>query len=159
MKRESRRNLVFIAAVSCLAGLPALALAKDEKTKDDESPGKADAGKGTPKKSEGAVVTVVVTGNGKPISQAEVMVKLPPSVGGEIKLPTDSGGSATFKSAGLGAAKVRVIAAGWESALQNVTLKEGAQRVTISLNPLPVPKQADEAKKAPESKASAEVKR
>jgi hypothetical protein len=95
------------------------------------------AGKGAAKKGKGAVLTVVVTGNNKLIAQAEVKVKFPPSVGGEATLPTDEAGEATFNSGGTGTAKVRVIVTGWESTLQDVILKEGPQRLTINLNPLP----------------------
>jgi hypothetical protein len=93
--------------------------------------------KGAAKKGKNAVLTVVVTGNDKLIAQAEVKVKFPPSVGGEATLPTDQAGEATFNSAGTGTAKVRVIVTGWESVLQDVTLKEGPQRLTIKLNSLP----------------------
>src|SRR5262245_47497148 len=55
--------------------------------------------KGALKKATSAVLTVVVTGDSKLISQAEVKVKFPPSVGGEATLPTDQKGEATFTSA------------------------------------------------------------
>ena len=94
-------------------------------------------GKGATKKGKSAVLTVVVTGNNKFIAKAEVKIKFPPSVGGEATLPTDQAGEVTFVSAGTGTAKVRVIVAEWESALQDVILKEGPQRLTIKLSPLP----------------------
>ncbi len=115
---------------------------------DKAEPGKAEGeagkaidadkgGKGAAKKGKSAVLTVVVTGDNKLIAQAEVKVKFPPSVGGEATLPTDQAGEATFNSAGTGTAKVRVIVSGWESVLQDVILKEGSQKLTIKLNPLP----------------------
>ena len=118
---------------------------------DKAAPGKADAkagkitdeekaNKGAAKKSKPAVLTVVVMGKDETITQAEVKVTFPASVGGDATLPTNQAGEATFNSAGTGTAKVRVIVSGWESALQTVVLKEGPQRLTIKLNRLPEPK-------------------
>ena len=42
-----------------------------------------------------------------------------------------------FNLSAIGTAKVRVIVAGWMSVLQDVTLKEGSQRLTIKLTALP----------------------
>jgi hypothetical protein len=93
--------------------------------------------KAAAKKGKNAVLTVVVSGNDKPIAQAEVKVRFPPSVGGEATLPTNQTGEATFNSAATGPAKVRVVVTGWASVLKEVTLKEGPQRLTIKLISLP----------------------
>ena len=95
--------------------------------------GKEKGGKGAAK-SKNAVLTVVVTGKGKPIPQAEVKVKFH---GGEERLPTDQAGEASFRSPVAGTAEVRVIVAGWESVLTEVVLKGGPQRLTIELKALP----------------------
>ena len=63
-------------------------------------------------------------------------MRFPADAGGESMLLTDGEGQATFKAVGSGKARVRVIAPGWASALQEATLKEGAQQVTITLTPL-----------------------
>jgi len=152
----SRRRVLWRALASVIlvsTSRISLGLAKnaDEADKagpDKTTPGKADGGpdkgtnqetgnKGVGKKGKGAVLTVAVTGNGKPIAQAEVKVMFPPSVGGETTRPTDQAGEAIFDSAGTGTAKVRVIVTGWASALKEVVLKEGPQRLTIKLDPLP----------------------
>jgi hypothetical protein len=120
----------------------------DNAEPDKTAPGKADGdpGKGAEKetKSKGvdktgksAVLTVVVIGDGLRIAHAEVMVTFPPSVRGEQTIFTDTEGEATFNSAGTGTAKVRVIVTGWTSFMQEVVLKEGPQRLTIKLKPLP----------------------
>ncbi len=98
-----------------------------------EKDGKEKGGKGAAK-SKNAVLTVVVTGKGKPIPQAEVKVKFH---GGEERLPTDQAGEASFRSPVAGTAEVRVIVAGWESVLTEVVLKGGPQRLTIELKSLP----------------------
>lgn len=128
----------------------AFGLSKHEESQDKVGPVKAEAGKangesgkdngqekgekGTGKKSKSAVLTVVVTGKGKPIPQAEVKVRLPR---GEEKRPTNQAGEASFSSPVGGTAEVRVIVAGWESVLQEVVLKDGPQRLTIELRSLP----------------------
>jgi hypothetical protein len=112
---------------------PGKAAGKAGKLSDEEK-----AGKGAAKKGKNAALTLVVTGNGKPIAQAEVkLFKFPPGVGGELTTSTNPAGEASFNSAGTGAARVRVIAAGWVSVRQEVELKEGPQRLTIKLDPLP----------------------
>lgn len=135
-----RRALVqaFIALGLVLGSRISRAQKKsDEPPGADGEAGKAadaeNAAKGTPKKATTAVLTVVVTGGDKPVAQAEVKVKFPPAVGGEAMRPTNQDGEATFSSAGIGTAKVRVIAKGWESALQEIKLKDGAQRMAIKL--------------------------
>jgi hypothetical protein len=65
---------------------------------------------------------------GKRIRQAEVQVRFPADADGESRLLTDGDERATFKAAGPGKARA--------SALQEVTLKEGAQQITITLTPL-----------------------
>ncbi len=110
---------------------PGKADGQPSKATDDEKGAKADA-----KKGKSALLTVVVMGDGKPVRQAEVVVTFPTGAGGELTLPTGQDGEATFKSAGLGTAKVRVIATGWGSVLKEIALKEGPQRLTITLNSL-----------------------
>ena len=142
---STRRVLLQAVAGLVLAASPVFAFgaAKDrdapEKTPSDKDNGKnkESSAKGAAAKSKGAELTVLVTGNGKPIRQAEVRVAFPSSAGGESKRPTDGAGEATFKAGKPGTVKVRVIASGWESALREVVLKEGSQRVTINLSSLP----------------------
>jgi hypothetical protein len=131
---HGRRALLGAFASVVLARAWRLALgtavadeARDKATEDKGEAGKARPGKadGEAKKGKGVVLTIVVMGDGKKIQQAE-----------ESMLLTDRDGQATFKSAGSGTAKVRVIATGWASALQEVTLKEGTQQLTITLTPL-----------------------
>ncbi len=138
--RFSRRRLlsktlagVFLAVTSPLS----FGRAKNDDVQDDAVPEKAESDKVVAeKKGKNAALTIVVTGNGKPLAQAEVKVKLPAGVGGEATLSTNQSGEAIFNSAGTGTAKVRVIASGWESVLQDVILKGGPQRLTIKLTPL-----------------------
>jgi Tfp pilus assembly protein FimT len=167
----SRRDLLLriVAAALLVAVVPALARSDDDTQKAAgtgkggaaKPAGKTTAGdkttKATNKKSEAAVLTVVVTGNGKPIAQAEVQVKFPPSIGGESKQSSNAAGEATFKSPALGTAKVRVIAAGWESDLKSVELKEGPQKLTVSLNPLSAAGQRADAKKKGANKPPADA--
>lgn len=124
---------VVLARAWRLAPGRAVADEARDKAMEDKGPGKAD---GEAKKGKGVVLTIVVMGDGKKIQQAEVQVRFSASAGGESMLLTDRDGQATFKSAGPGTAKVRVIATGWASALQEVTLKEGTQQLTITLTPL-----------------------
>jgi hypothetical protein len=105
------------------------------------SPGQTGKGDGDEKKGgkaakagKSAVLTVLVTGNGKPVSQAEVKALF--SGGSEATRFTNESGEALFNSAGTGKGSVRVIASGWASAIQDVTLREGTQRVTVELSPL-----------------------
>jgi hypothetical protein len=152
-----RRLLLKVVASSLLIATSRFAFgrAKDQDAPDKAGPDKAGpdkAAKGTAKKPKTAVLTVLVTGNGKPIHQAEVQVKFPSSVGGESRRPTDQSGEAAFNSAGLGTAKVRVIAAGWESALREVVLKEGSQQLPIKLNSLSEAKQPAGAKPLTDTK-------
>jgi hypothetical protein len=90
--------------------------------------------KGAAKKSKGSVLTVVVTGKGKLIPEAEVKVKFS---GVEERRPTNQSGEASFNFPGTGPADVRVIVAGWEGILKQVQLEEGPQRLTIELKALP----------------------
>jgi hypothetical protein len=92
-------------------------------------------GKDTAKKGGNILLTVAVSGNGMPIAQAEVKIKFPKGADDEMTLPTDQAGEAVFKSAGKGVAKVRVIAKGWQTKGQDVSLTEEPQRVTIALTP------------------------
>jgi hypothetical protein len=142
-----RRILLRALAGTILVSTPLFSFgqAKNDGTSDksgaDKGDGKAKdekkGGKSAGKTGAGAVLTVVVTGNGKPVAQAEVKVKFPPGVGGEATLPTNPAGEAIFNSAGTGTATVRVIVTGWESVLKEVVLKQGPQLLTIKLNALP----------------------
>jgi hypothetical protein len=131
-------NVVLARAWRLAPGTAVADEARDKATEDKGEAGKARPGKadGEAKKGKGVVLTIVVMGDGKKIQQAEVQVRFSASAGGESMLLTDRDGQATFKSAGSGTAKVRVIATGWASALQEVTLKEGTQQLTITLTPL-----------------------
>ena len=75
---------------------------------------------------------VVVTGEGKPVNNAEVILK--PATGGELKQFTNGDGEANF-AALPGAAKVRVIATGWVSKRDDVTVAEGKATAKIALEP------------------------
>jgi len=132
---SSRRSLLLVPAAGVFVAMLNWAVGSEKK-----GPGNGEAGKGAVKKVETALLTVAVMGNGNPIARAEVRITFPPSVGGESTLPTGLTGEVTFKSVGLGTAKVRVIATGWTSELREVVLKEGSQRLTIDLKPLAVSK-------------------
>jgi hypothetical protein len=97
----------------------------------DEKKGGKDAGK----KGKGTLLTVAVSGNGMPIAQAEVKIKFQKGADDEMIRPTNQAGEAKFESAGTGIAKVRVIAKGWQTKGQDVSLTEEPQRVMISLTP------------------------
>lgn len=100
----------------------------------DKAKDEMKAGKGAGKAGKGAVLTVIVTGDGKPVAQAEVKVMF--NGGGEVTLLTNQSGEAPFNFAGTGGSTVRVIATGWKSALQEVVLKPGPQQLAIKLKPL-----------------------
>lgn len=121
-----RRALVNALGAALLASAPCLSFGQGNGA---DAPDKAGARKG-------AVLTVVVTGNGKPVDQAEVKVKLASRAGSEATIPTDQRGEAVFKLPGTGAATVRVIATGWESLLKEVLLKEGRQKLPLELKSL-----------------------
>ncbi|HKW95161.1 MAG TPA: hypothetical protein VJX92_24975 [Methylomirabilota bacterium] len=146
-----RRVLVkgLAGALLVLAADSGFGTGKDKESEDKQGT-KVDKADG--KKGKGAQLTVVVVGGGKKIQQAEVLVKFPPSIGGEATQLTDGAGAATFKSAGIGTAKVRVLATGWESVLQEVVLKEGAQQVTITLKALQEGTQPADTKQSGEKK-------
>jgi hypothetical protein len=97
----------------------------------DERKGGKDAGK----KAKGILLTVAVSGNGMPIAQAEVKIKFQKGADDEMIRPTNQAGEAKFESAGTGIAKVRVIAKGWQTKGQDVSLTEEPQRVVIALTP------------------------
>jgi len=82
------------------------------------------------KPAKTSALKVVVTGDGKPVSKAEVTLK--PAAGGELKRFTNSAGEAIF-SAPLGAAKVKVIATGWSSKLRDVTVEKENPQAEIVL--------------------------
>jgi len=100
--------------------------------------GQAGGGDGleVPGEGQGAALTVVVTGAGMPVAEAEVKITFPPGAGGEAILPTDRTGQALFSSSGTGAATVRVVATGWMTVLREVVLTQGPQQLTIRLDAL-----------------------
>jgi hypothetical protein len=111
---------------------PAPKLAAGAENKPANAPAGHDAAKPDEKPDKNEVVLkVVVTGNGAPISGAEVKVKFPPSIGGEETRYTDDEGLATFKSPAVGSAKVRVIADGKKAVLKEVELKSGQQALPV----------------------------
>jgi hypothetical protein len=152
-----RRRALWAVAALAIASMPfprAIAAAKASAEKDPVAkstppPVEGDSGKDAPatpndkgakgigNKGKIATLTVAVVGNDQPVAQAEVKVKFPPDAGNEVTLSTNTLGEAVFTSSATGTAKVRVIAPGWKSTLQDVALKEGAQRVTIKLAALP----------------------
>ncbi len=164
MKRPGspRRRVVVLVLASLLACLDPLwdtALANDstvaqpshsEMPSSDQAPqGKPLATGGAPSgaaagKAQGDVhfethLTVTVTGKDpsgtdRPIQGAEVKILSPPGLDAEPR--TDAEGRATFTLTGPGAAKVRVIAEGWESKLAEVKLEEGKRRLNVPLTPL-----------------------
>lgn len=73
---------------------------------------------------------VVVTGDGRPVSNAEVTLK--PVAGSEVTRFTGAAGEANF-SAQRGKARVRVLATGWASKLSDVTVADGNLRAEIAL--------------------------
>jgi hypothetical protein len=82
-------------------------------------------------------LTVLVVGNDKPIRNAAVKIVAPPGTDSEPR--TGSDGQVTFKLAASGAVKVRVIAEGWESALQEIALTEDTQKLRFQLKQLAPP--------------------
>lgn len=126
VRLRRRRALVNALGAALLASAPCLSFGQGNGA---DAPDKAGARKG-------AVLTVVVTGDGKPVDQAEVKVKLASRAGSEATLPTDQRGEAVFKLPGTGAATVRVIATGWESMLKEVELKTGPQKLAVELRAL-----------------------
>ena len=126
-----RRTLLHLLAGAALASASRIAAGEAA----GAGPEKADA---EPGKAAGSsfALTVIVTGDGRPIPGAEVKVKFPPA-GSEAQLHTDSSGKAKFSLPGKGTATVRVIVTGWPSAWRDVELKEEAQELTIQLKPSP----------------------
>jgi hypothetical protein len=80
---------------------------------------------------------VSVTGNGRPISNADVKIKLPMPPGGEMVGQTDSQGVISFKASSTGAATAYVIAKGWVSFRKEFTLTKGAQKLSLQLTSQP----------------------
>jgi hypothetical protein len=146
MLKRCRARWALLGALASFVLAPAWSLelgaAAADEAKDKAAGDKAESGKARPGNADGeakkakTVLSIVVMSGGKRIQQAEVQVRFPADAGGESMLLTDGEGQATFKAAGSGKARVRVIAPGWASALQEVTLKEGAQQVTITRSPL-----------------------
>lgn len=126
VRLRRRRALVHALGAALLATAPWPSFGQGNGA---DAPDKAGARKG-------AVLTVVVTGNGKPVDQAEVKVKLASRAGSEATIPTDQRGEAVFKLSATGAATVRVIATGWESLLKEVLLKEGRHKLPLELKSL-----------------------
>jgi hypothetical protein len=79
-------------------------------------------------------LTLVITGNGKPVAQAEVRISFPAESGGETTLRTNERGEAVFKTDFKGNARMRVIASGWQSLMKEVAFKGAAQRLPINLS-------------------------
>lgn len=126
---SGRRIVLQALAGAVLASVSLISLGQAGKDESEEKK----AGKGA-KSGKSVMLTVLVVGNGKPVAQAEVKAEF--SGGAEATRFTSESGEATFHSAGKGKASVRVIATGWASAMQDITLKEGTQRITVELNPL-----------------------
>jgi hypothetical protein len=85
-----------------------------------------------------ASLTVVVTGNGIPVPNAEVvLLDAARSGGDDLKDFTDARGEAVFSGLLVNGATttVRVIVPGWVTAMQAVVLERGSQQVTIGLKP------------------------
>lgn len=72
-------------------------------------------------------------GKDRPVEDAEVKILSPTAPSAEPR--TSAAGTVTFTLTGPASVKVRVIAEGWQSALVEVNLKEGAQQVTVPLTP------------------------
>jgi len=85
-------------------------------------------------KNKHAVLTVVVTGDHKPVVQADVKVLYGAAADG-IRQFTNASGKASFASLRPGQVKVRVIAPGWKTAQPPVLLKEGENQADIILVP------------------------
>lgn len=88
---------------------------------------------------DNSLLTIMVTGDGKPVPQAEVIVMYAPT--GEApegcsegKLPpTNDDGKIAFSSGGKGKVRIVVIAADWDTCQDHVNLKKGNQTHQISL--------------------------
>lgn len=113
-------------------------VAKAEVGKSDDHGSPKDDAESKSKKPTAKVLTVLVTGDGKPIGNAAVKIMSPPGIGAEPR--TGSDGQVTFKVTTSGTVKVRVIAEGWETVVQEIVLAEDAQQLAFQLKQLPRPK-------------------
>jgi hypothetical protein len=91
-------------------------------------------------KAKKSSLTIVVRGGKKPSEQAEVRVT-PISQSGEKKTSeirrfTDSQGQIVFSALDVGTVEVLVIAKGWKTSRQQITLKAGENPLKIELEPL-----------------------
>lgn len=136
-----RRALLQVLAGTVLVSTWRFSLGQADQAKPDKAgveavkASDAEKGKAGATKGPSSLLNVIVTGDGKPIANAEVKVKLLHGAGGEAQLHTDSDGKASFKVSGTGAASVRILVTGWKSEFQDVELKEGEQELTIPLKP------------------------
>jgi len=126
---SGRRIVLQTLAGAVLVSVSLISLGQAGKEESDEKKARKGA-----KAGKSIVLTVLIVGNDKPVAQAEVKAVF--SGGVEATRFTSESGEATFHSAGKGKVSVRVIATGWASAMQDITLKEGTQRVTVELSPL-----------------------
>ncbi|MCK9686039.1 hypothetical protein [Scleromatobacter humisilvae] len=92
-----------------------------------------------------ADLSVLATGKDQPVARAAVELKIEGDTSSNPERNTGNTGEVTFKSVSLGSAKVRILAAGWVTAFCSISIKEGAQRLTVNLRPLPDPKPAEPA--------------
>ena len=130
---ESRRKSLFRIFSSMLAVMFAsigLARAQDAVVPGAGSPASAIPPAATKKLP--ATLKVIVSASGKPVVNADVLLK---SSATEARRFTNPAGEAIFVGPPLGASKVRIIAPGWASMLKDITVKEGAQTVEITLQP------------------------
>lgn len=106
----------------------------------DVTPSPAGPAKPQAEKRFETQLTVVVTskdptGKDQPVEHAEVKILSPMGPGGEPR--TNAQGRVLFSLTGPANVKVRVIAEGWQSALVEVKLEEGKQRLQVQLTRLP----------------------
>lgn len=85
------------------------------------------------KKNSPALVSILVTGDGKPIVGAEVRLKCPSSESNGTKAQTDDSGAASFNCVELGSATLSIRATGYTFFSDEISLKAGQQRLPIRL--------------------------
>lgn len=153
MRPHSRRKRLLaafgLAAILCAAPQAQPASNDKDAKKNAEQPKKApnqgeDKAAGEPSdvpvdaKAKKSNLTIVVSGGKKPTEQAEVRVTAVSQTGktGEIRRFTNSRGQIVFSALDVGTVEILVIAKGWKTSRQQITLKAGDNPLKIELEPL-----------------------
>ena len=117
-----------------------LANPKISNSPDMAKPGQAEVGKtesesvvNPDKKSNPALLMVIVIGNEQPIPGADVKIRCPAGSGNGPRSQTDQAGTVNFNCPGVGNANLSILATGYNYHSEDILLKEGQQRLTIKL--------------------------